>query len=225
MLSAVADYVILDCDGVLVDSEPLSNQALAETLTELGVPYTREECVRDFMGRSWRHVEERVGVVDGLRDRYRARMLAAFERELRVVPGVEAALDAIALPMCVASSGEPEKMRWTLGHTGLLERFDGRLFSAEAVEHGKPAPDLFLHAARTLGWARERCAVVEDSPAGVEAGRAAGMHVLGFARMSDPDELRARGAGVVFSDMAELPGLLAPVARSGAGGDRSPCDS
>lgn len=201
--------MILDCDGVLVDSEPLSNGALADVLSEHGVPYTREECVRDFMGRSWRQVEERVGLIAGLREAYRERMFLAFSSSLEAVPGVEAALDALEdLPTCVASSGDPEKMRMTLGHTGLLARFAGRLFSSVEVAHGKPAPDLFLHAARSMGWAPGRCAVVEDSPAGVAAGRAAGMRVLGFARRTDPALLRAAGAHEVFADMAELPGRL-----------------
>lgn len=204
----MSDYVIFDCDGVLVDSELLSNSVLAEVLTELGVPYTREECIRDFMGRSWAHLESVVGKVDGLGEAYRARMATAFERELEPVPGVVEALDAIALPLCVASSGEPEKMRMTLGLCGLLDRFEGRLFSAVEVEHGKPAPDLFLHAAARMGWATERCAVVEDSPAGVAAGRAAGMSVLAFGRLTAEEELREAGADVVFSDMRELPALL-----------------
>lgn len=207
----VADRLILDCDGVLVDSEPLSNGALAEVLSEHGIAYTREECVRDFMGRSWTQVEERVGVIDGLHEAYVERMLAAFARSLEPVPGVEAALDALAhagVPVCVASSGEPEKMRFTLGHTGLLERFDGRMFSSVEVAHGKPAPDLFLHAAAAMGWPPERCAVVEDSAAGVAAGRAAGMYVLGFARATPEAQLRDAGADEVFVDMAELPGLV-----------------
>ena len=207
--------VIFDCDGVLVDSEPLSNAALAGALTEVGLPTSAAEATARYRGRSWASVEEDVArraggeVPDGLRERYRAAMFAAFERELRAVPGVKAALDAIDLPACVASSGEREKMEFTLGRTGLLPRFSGRLFSATEVGRGKPAPDLFLHAAERLGWDPGACAVVEDSPVGVAAGAAAGMCVFGYARETDAEELAAAGA-TPFADMAELPGLLAP---------------
>jgi HAD superfamily hydrolase (TIGR01509 family) len=134
-------------------------------------------------------------------------MFAAFETELAPVPGVVQALDAIALESCVASSGPPEKIRWTLGHTGLLDRFEGRIFSATEVEHGKPAPDLFLHAAATMGWEPGDCAVVEDSGAGVQAALAAGMTPFGYAAVTPAAQLE--GARV-FTAMAELPGLLQP---------------
>ena len=179
--------------------------------TEIGVPMTPEESVEAFMGRSWKNVEAYAEAAmgrplpDGFRQRYLDAMFAAFEAELRPVPGVAEALDAIALPTCVASSGSHEKMRFTLGHVGLWERFAGRIFSATEVEHGKPAPDLFLHAAERMGWEPAECAVVEDSPAGVEAALAAGMTALGYAG-STPAE-RLAGARV-FTDMAELPGLL-----------------
>jgi HAD superfamily hydrolase (TIGR01509 family) len=208
--------VIYDCDGVLVDSEPLANRALAETLTELKLPLTPEDSTRRYMGRSWSYVVEDVARRAGgtapaeLEELYRERLLAAFAEGLTAVPGVERALDAIELPACVASSGEMAKIRFTLRHTGLLERFEGRLFSAEEVAHGKPAPDLFLHAAARMGWHAASTAVVEDSPLGVEAGVAAGMTVLAYAGSVEPAELEAAGASAVFSDMSELPGLLAP---------------
>jgi HAD superfamily hydrolase (TIGR01509 family) len=207
--------VIFDCDGVLVDSEPIANRVLAEALTGIGVPMTAEQSTTAFMGRSWsvvvEVVEERLGraVPAELRPRYLDRVFAAFERELQPVPGIAAALDRIALPWCVASSSSHEKMRFTLGHTGLLERFEGRLFSATEVTQGKPAPDLFLYAAARMGWAPEECAVVEDSPAGVQAALAAGMTALGYAGRTDPALL----AGArIFTRMAELPALLQPPA-------------
>lgn len=207
--------VIFDCDGVLVDSEPISNRVLAEALTGIGLPMTAEESTATFMGRSWASlveiVEGRLGraVPADLRARYLDRIFAAFERELQPVPGIAAALDRIALPWCVASSSSHEKMRFTLGHTGLLERFEGRLFSATEVTQGKPAPDLFLHAAARMGWAPEQCAVVEDSAAGVQAALAAGMTALAYAARTDPALL----AGArVFTRMAELPALLQPPA-------------
>jgi HAD superfamily hydrolase (TIGR01509 family) len=185
---------------------------LAGLLTDAGLPITQEEAVEAFMGRSWKNVlawaDERGGVPDGFRRRYLDAMFAAFEAELRPVPGIGDALDAITQPDSVASSASVEKMRFTLGHTGLWDRFDGRIFSATMVEHGKPAPDLFLHAAATMGWEPAECAVVEDSPAGVEAGLRAGMTVLGYAGRTPAGRLGA--ATRVFTDMAELPALLQP---------------
>ena len=206
---------------MLVDSEPISNRVLAGLLSEIGLPMTPEESVERFMGRSWKTVEAYARAAlgeplpDGFRRRYLDAMFAEFETQLAPVPGVVAALDAITLPVCVASSGSHEKMRFTLGRTGLLDRFTQpassartghrRIFSAAEVEHGKPAPDLFLHAAAEMGWEPSACAVVEDSPAGVEAALAAGMTALGYAGRTPPERLR--GARV-FGDMAELPALL-----------------
>jgi HAD superfamily hydrolase (TIGR01509 family) len=206
---------------VLVDSEPISNRVLAGLLTDIGLPMTPEESIDAFMGRSWKTVEayaaERRGepLPEGFRRRYLDAMFAAFGEQLRPVPGVVEALDAIDLPNCVASSGSHEKMRFTLGHTGLLERFGGRIFSATEVEHGKPAPDLFLYAAERMGWAPADCAVVEDSPAGVESALAAGMTAFGYAgttpaaRLTQPTSSAGTGDALhVFTDMAELPALL-----------------
>jgi HAD superfamily hydrolase (TIGR01509 family) len=198
---------------VLVDSEPISNRVLAELLTDIGLPMTPEQSIEAFMGRSWKTVtawveEQGAPLPEGFRRRYLDTMFAAFEEELQPVPGVEAALDAITLPNCVASSASLEKMRFTLGHTGLWDRFEGRIFSATEVEHGKPAPDLFLHAAASMGWEPADCAVVEDSPAGVEAGVSAGMTVFGYAGTTPADRLQS--AARVFTEMAELPGLLQP---------------
>lgn len=208
--------VILDCDGVLVDSETLSNQALLESLAELGVHLTLAQTMDEFMGRSRRHMLDRSAELHGgpLPDAfgagYDARRDAAFRARLRAVDGVEAALDAVAAEghaTCVASSGDHGKLRMTLGMTGLYERFRGRIFSATEVEDGKPAPDLFLHAARGMGFAPPDCVVVEDAPAGVAAGRAAGMRVLGYNVAADD----------TFAHMRELPGLIGCAPRSAAG--------
>jgi HAD superfamily hydrolase (TIGR01509 family) len=208
----VTRAVIFDCDGVLVDSEAISNRVLAGLLTDIGLPITPEQSIEAFMGRSWKTVlawaeDREVPLPEGFRRRYLDAMFAAFEEELQPVPGIVAALDAITLPNCVASSASIEKMRFTLGHTGLWDRFDGRIFSATEVAHGKPAPDLFLHAAAAMGWEPAACAVVEDSPAGVEAGLSAGMTVFGYAGTTPAAGLE--GARV-FTDMAELPALLQP---------------
>lgn len=175
------------------------------------MPMTPEESIEHFMGRSWKNVlaytDARGGLPDGFRRRYLDEMFAAFEQELRPVPGVVDAIAAISLPACVASSASVEKMRFTLGHTGLWSTFEGRIFSATEVEHGKPAPDLFLHAAASMGWEPAECAVVEDSPAGVAAGVAAGMTVFGYAGTTPAGRL---DGAHVFTDMAALPGLLQP---------------
>jgi HAD superfamily hydrolase (TIGR01509 family) len=206
--------IIFDCDGVLVDTEHISNRVLAGLLTDAGLPTTFEDCMRDYRGRAMASVlafaAHRLGkpLPDGLSDRYYAEVEAIFARELQPVPGIVGALDRIALPSCVASSGPHHKMAVTLRRTGLWERFEGRIFSASEVEQGKPAPDLFLHAARRMGFDPAATAVVEDSVPGIEAARAAGMRALAFARHTDPELLAAAG-GEPFADMAELPGLLA----------------
>ncbi len=206
--------VIFDCDGVLVDTELISNTVLAGLLTEAGLPTTLEFCLREYRGRSMTSVVELATRRHGaplpgdIAARYYADMKDAFAREGQAVPGVADALDRIALPSCVASSGPHHKMEVTLRRAGLWERFAGRIFSASEVEHGKPAPDLFLHAARAMGFDPATTAVVEDSVPGVQAARAAGMRALAFARNTDADLLAAVG-GEPFEDMAQLPGLLA----------------
>jgi HAD superfamily hydrolase (TIGR01509 family) len=210
------DLVIFDNDGVLVDSEPISNRMLAEYLTELGHPTTYEDSIRDFMGSAMHRVHDLIVERTGRRlpadfdETFHRRVFEAFRRELKPVPGVAAVLEKLeaeGVPYCVASSGSHERIRVGLGTTGLYERFtEERIFSSQDVGRGKPAPDLFLHAARVMGFAPERCAVVEDSPLGVEAAVAAGMDVYGFTAMTPPGRLA--GARSMFGDMAELPGLL-----------------
>jgi HAD superfamily hydrolase (TIGR01509 family) len=207
------DLVIFDCDGVLVDSEPIANRLFATMLGEIGLPVTYEETVQQFMGCAQATVvtmiEQRLGrpLPPEFMADFATRMYAAFRRELRPVPGIVSALDHIAAPICVASSGDLTKIRTALDLTDLLRRFEGRLFSATEVARGKPFPDLFLHAAQRMGARPARCAVIEDSPLGVQAGIAAGMRVFGYARLSPPETLAAAGAHV-FSEMAALPGLL-----------------
>lgn len=207
------DLVIFDCDGVLVDSEPISNRVLAQALSEIGLATSVESSMRDYMGRSWTACveifEARLGrpLPPGFDDLFWARNEAALRAELRPVPGIHEVLGRITTPICVASSGRPEKMRVTLGVTGLLPRFEGRIFSALDVARAKPWPDLFLHAAARMGAAPATCVVVEDSPRGVEAGVAAGMRVLGYAGRTDAVALESAGAEV-FSDMLELPARL-----------------
>lgn len=209
----MADAVIFDCDGVLVDSEPIAARVFAALLTEAGLPTTYEDSMRIYRGRSMSScvmiATERLGheLPFDVVSRYYEEVEAAFPTELQPVPGVIEAIGRLGLPDCVASSGPHHKMRITLGVTGLWDHFEGRIFSASEVEHGKPAPDLFLHAAARMGFDPARTAVVEDSVPGIEAAVAAGMRALGYAAHSTPDELRAAG-GEPFTDMAELPALL-----------------
>jgi HAD superfamily hydrolase (TIGR01509 family) len=208
------ELIIFDCDGTLVDSEPLSNGVLAEQLTELGRPTTTEEAMELFMGRSMLSalatMREELGVrlPEDFLPTYRKRMYAAFEAELEVIPGVREALDALPHRKCVASSASREKTRFSLTHTGLLHHFGDDLFSARQVENGKPAPDLFLFAARQLRVAPASCLVVEDSLPGVQAGVAAGMRTLAFAHRVEAQTLE-RAGGTVFTEMATLPKLIA----------------
>lgn len=211
---AAFDLVIFDCDGVLVDSERIANAVFADLLSEAGLATTLEESVERYMGRSMPSAlalaEEALGAAlpSDLATRYAERIFALFDASLEAVPGVVAALDAIALPTCVASSGDHERIRRALGQTGLLARFDGRIFSAADVARGKPFPDLFLHAATAMGVEPPRCAVVEDSPAGVEAAVAAGMTAFGYGGMTPSARLVAAGATSVFDDMTALPSLV-----------------
>ncbi|MFG3206767.1 HAD family hydrolase [Streptomyces sp. NPDC048192] len=210
------DLVIFDNDGVLVDSEPISNRHLAAYLTELGHPTSYEDSVRDYMGSAMHRVHElvleRTGqrLPDDFDDVFHARVFAAFERELQPVAGVAGVLEKLAadgVPYCVASSGSHARIR--VGHrtTGLDRWFpQERIFSSEDVGRGKPAPDLFLYAAQRMGVAPERCLVVEDSPLGVRAAVAAGMTVYGFTAMTPAEKLA--GADQLFSAMGELADLL-----------------
>ncbi|MEU1006315.1 HAD family hydrolase [Streptomyces tibetensis] len=210
------DLVIFDNDGVLVDSEPISNRLLAAYLTELGHPTSYEDSLRDYMGAAMHRVHDLIGERTGQRlpedfdDVFHGRVFAAFEKELKPVAGVEELLQKLtadAVPYCVASSGSHERIR--VGHrtTGLDRWFDeGRIFSSQDVGRGKPAPDLFLYAAERMRVAPERCVVVEDSPLGVRAAVAAGMDVYGFTAMTSADRLA--GATQLFSDMGELADML-----------------
>jgi HAD superfamily hydrolase (TIGR01509 family) len=210
------ELVIFDCDGVLVDSERIAVRVDALVLAKLGWNLTEAEIVDRFMGRSSKsmtqQIEDHLGhsLPAGWEEEFKPLYRDALAAELTPVQGIVDALDALTpLPTCVASSGSHDKMRFTLGITGLYPRFEGRIFSAAEVKHGKPAPDLFLHAARQMGIAPEACAVVEDSQYGLQAARAAGMRAFAYAGgMTPADRLEGPGT-VVFDDMRRLPGLLA----------------
>jgi HAD superfamily hydrolase (TIGR01509 family) len=212
----VIELVIFDCDGVLIDSEPIANRVFSRQLESVGIFMTPEEVMRTFVGRSRDTCIRMAGQMRGkplpadFAQAWDAALHDALEREVKAVEGVADLLRSLALPYCVASNGEPRHMRLGLTAAGLMPLVEGRLFSASQVAHPKPAPDLFLHAARTMGFAPRRCAVVEDTATGVKAGIAAGMKVFGYAgsARTDRDALRANGA-VVFEEMKALPALLA----------------
>ncbi|MFJ2595650.1 HAD family hydrolase [Streptomyces erythrochromogenes] len=210
------DLVIFDNDGVLVDSEPIANNVLAGYLTELGHPTTYEESVRDYMGAAVHRVHELVLERTGERlpadfdETLQARTCAAFEQELKPVPGVEEVLGALTahgIGYCLASSGSHERIR--VGHrvAGLDGWFEEEwIFSADDVGRGKPAPDLYLHAAGHMGVEPARCVVIEDSLRGIQAAAAAGMDVYGYTALLPAEQLP--GATGYFGDMMQLPLLL-----------------
>jgi HAD superfamily hydrolase (TIGR01509 family) len=209
--------VIFDCDGVLVDSEVISNDVLARSLTEQGLPTTLAQSRRDYQGLLLAEIDSRAQAKLGRPlaqdwlQRYERDRAAVFRRELRAVPGVAEAvrrIKAAGVAVCVASQGKLEKTRLSLKLTRLDPLFgDEVLFSAYSVARGKPHPDLFLHAAQTMAAEPARCAVIEDTPSGVTAAASAGMRVLGYAADSDASALRRAGAEV-FESMEELAGLL-----------------
>ncbi|HBU15484.1 MAG TPA: hydrolase [Gemmobacter sp.] len=180
------DLVIFDCDGVLIDSEIISLSMLIAELAGLGVVVDLDYVSRNFLGRSYPTVMQTIREQFGLdlpadfEDRYRTRLLAAFENDLKVMPGIREPLDGLALPRCVATSSSPKRVEMSLRLTGLDDLVGPRLFTASMVANGKPAPDLFLYAAAQCGADPERCLVIEDSLTGIRAGLAAGMTVWRF---------------------------------------------
>jgi HAD superfamily hydrolase (TIGR01509 family) len=212
--------VIFDCDGVLVDSEPLAMRVLLEAIAEAGLTLEAEVGYQRFLGRSLASITAMLEQEDGVAlgpaalGRMRERLYAAFRAELKPIRGIAAALDGLGLPYCVASSSQLERVELSLRVTGLWPRFEGRAFSATMVAHGKPAPDLFWHAARTMGYPPEACTVVEDSPAGILAARAAGMRAVAFLGGSHAtgaahrEAVREAGPDLVIEHMRELIGAV-----------------
>ena len=181
------DLVIFDCDGVLVDSEMLSAGVLMAMMTEEGFPLSEEAFRADFLGRSFAgaalRAKERFGrpLPEDFEARYRDRLFAKLAAELKPMAGVSQVLAALRVPFCLATSSSPRRLALSLGASGLAPFFEGRCFTASDVQRGKPAPDLFLHAAGKMGAEPARCLVIEDSELGVRAGLAAGMEVWHFA--------------------------------------------
>jgi HAD superfamily hydrolase (TIGR01509 family) len=211
------DLIIFDCDGVLVNSEPIGNRLIAEALTEAGLPMSADGAVYEFLGGKLTLIkigaEEKLGrkLPDDWVERIYEKQFAEFHRSLEKIPGIDDVLDAIdaaGVLKCVGSNGPPNKMEVSLGVTGLYHRFQGRIFSADHVGVAKPAPDLYLYCAEKMGVDPARCVVVEDSPRGATAGVAAGMTVFGYGANSDVRKLRDVGCADVFTKMAALVGLL-----------------
>jgi HAD superfamily hydrolase (TIGR01509 family) len=208
---------IFDCDGVLVDSESITHRVLADALGDLGLPLELEEAFALFMGNTLAEtvaiIESRLGgpLPEGFFPAWREKLYETFRAApVRPVAGVVDVLDQLTVPACVVSNGPMPKMLTTLGVTGLLGRFEGKLFSAESGLPGKPHPDLFLAAAEAFGAEPAATFVVEDSPTGVRGGIAAGMTVFGYAGAAHTDAEALRVAGArVFNHMRELPRLIA----------------
>ena len=208
------ELIIFDCDGVLVDSERITARVFADMLGELGLALTVQDIFDQFVGKS---MDQCLGILSRsfgwevpaeFAPEYRARSGLALHSEVRPVAGIESVLAAIRVPFCVASNGTHEKMRTTLGATGLLDQFSGKMFSVADVSRGKPFPDLFLHAAARFGTPPSKCAVIEDTPTGVSAGVAAGMTVYGYCALMPAHRLTEAGAHFTFDRMERLPALL-----------------
>jgi len=209
------DLVIFDCDGVVVDSERIVHEIFGNFIRSLGADLDAARMNELFLGRRLEDCLAIVQSITGLSpppdalERYRAERDRVLREQVRPVDGVREVLENLTVPYCIASSGDHAKMRTTLGATGLLPLFEGRLFSGTEVAHGKPAPDVFLLAAERMGAAPSRTAVIEDSVNGVLAGCAAGMTVFGFAGLVPAADLEAACASRTFAHMRELPALLA----------------
>ena len=216
-LHGTPDAVIFDCDGVLVDSEPITNGVLCQMLNELGLDFDLERTIRTFMGKS---VKDEMAAIEAMIGRALAsdwhaqfvrRRDAALSGQVGPIPGVRAVVErlaALGMPFAVASGADCAKMRLTLGRSGLLPFFERHLFGADMVPRAKPAPDVYQLAMRTLGVSPNRTVVIEDTPTGIRAGVAAGTTVYALASLNAPAVLLEAGASLTFGSMDELPALL-----------------
>ncbi len=216
MADAAGPLVIFDCDGVLVDSEPLSVRVLVEALNRHGIDMAEEEAYRRFLGRSLatmtQVMDEEYGFHTGpeFLEGLRVDLYSLFKTDLRPIGGIAETLDGLGMMTCVASSSQLERIRLSLSLTGLLTRLEPHIFSASMVKNGKPAPDLFLHAAREMGVEPKDCIVIEDSPAGIEAAHRAGMTAFAFtggSHTSAPgyrERIEALSPDAVFDAMPDL---------------------
>lgn len=217
-MNARYDLIIFDCDGVLVDSEPVTNRVLARMVSQAGWPMDMMQCAAQFNGRTIKscmseiEAKLQISLPSDWEDEYRAQIHVLLAEQVEAVPGVEAVLAQLAKqnhPFCVASSAPVDKMQITLGRTGLWSLFAPHIYSATMVDNGKPAPDLFLHAAQAQGVEPARCLVIEDAEAGALAAKAAGMDCVGYAGglFDHRDKLRGAGAKLITA-MVQLPALI-----------------
>lgn len=210
--------IIFDCDGVLIDSERIVNQAFSQCLAQLGLHLTLDETIQHFKGHTAKDgiamAEQLLGKPidpEALWKNYKIFSNGRMENDLQAIPGIVDVVAHLTCPKCVASNSGHHHLKMGLEKTGLMSYFTPHIFSATDVDRPKPAPDLFLHAAQTMGFAPKECVVVEDSPAGVEGAIAAGIPIVfGFADLTPASVLQDAGAQP-FSSMAELPALLASV--------------
>jgi HAD superfamily hydrolase (TIGR01509 family) len=217
--------IIFDFDGVIADSEVLSNSVLAEFVTELGVPTTLEDSYANFMGKRFREVVEAIEVTigrrlpDGFAEDYQRRTLEKFRLELRPIKGAREFIEAVIdIPRCIASSSSPDRLALCLDVLDLTDLFQARVFSASNVARGKPHPDIFLYAAQELGVKAEECVVIEDSVGGVMAGCAAGATVIGFTaaghiQIGHDAKLLEAGARYVVQSFDEALEVIRPLLR------------
>lgn len=209
------ELVIFDCDGVLVDSEPLANRILQDRLATVGLHLSIPEVMGLFVGRTREGcialASEMIGkpLPPDFAAEWDRILYAALRESLQPIAGVTAVIDGLSMPYCAASNSSPERLRLGLDAAGLWERFAGRAFSAQEVARPKPAPDLFLHAATKMAASPGRCAVVEDTPTGAKAGVAAGMTVFAYTAAPHADREGLRSAGArLFERMSDLQLLL-----------------
>lgn len=218
--------IIFDCDGVLVNSEEIYIAGELEFLAQVGAVFEQATYMRSFMGLSpamWREklrpaVERNIGTLlpADFFDRMQVSAASRIETDLAALPDAYRVIDALPAMRCVASSTPSARLRWKLRHTGLIDLFAPHVFSSDMVENGKPAPDLFLHAAATVGIDPADCFVVEDSANGVLAGKAAGMRVVGLTAgrhclAGHGDILLECGADAIVESYAALPDTLAAI--------------
>lgn len=209
------DLVIFDCDGVLIDSEDISARQLVDELAKRGVDIDLAYVAQHFLGRSYpvvmKQIRDNFGIelTAEFEEQYRENLLAAFETDLRAIPGVGDVLNGLRRDFCVATSSSPARVRRSFEIVGFDQVFEGRVTTAVEVERGKPAPDLFLLAAAKRGVPPERCLVIEDSVTGVKAGLSAGMKVWRFTGGSHLCGLGdSAGAIGTFANFEELPHLV-----------------
>lgn len=205
--------VIFDCDGVLVDSEPLGNQVMVDMANEFGAKIDLDYAYQNFKGNALKvcvnHISELLGtdMPSDFEAEYRRRSFEKFRKEIQPVDGVLDVIKTLRIPFCVASSGPENKIKLNLELTGLLPYFESKIFSCYAIQKWKPDPDIFLWAAETMGFKASECVVIEDSLIGLQAAIKGGFDVFGFSAHDYNNELK-ESATKTFNSMLKLPELL-----------------